>query len=109
MVKSPLRAGTNSCRLLSAAAILGAAWLTPPAVAQKSDQRSTDAALLAELESDFARLAPQTVSPPAGVIHHPFLIPAGYYKQMWDWDGYFIGAHWANQDPADAKYLRDWA
>ena len=27
---------------------------------------------------------------------------------MWDWDGFFIGLHWANQDPADAKYLRDW-
>ena len=27
---------------------------------------------------------------------------------MWDWDGFFIGLHWANQDPANAKYLRDW-
>jgi len=27
---------------------------------------------------------------------------------MWDWDGFFIGAHWANQNPADAKFLRDW-
>ena len=27
---------------------------------------------------------------------------------MWDWDGFFIGVHWANQDAADAKYLRDW-
>jgi alpha,alpha-trehalase len=34
--------------------------------------------------------------------------PGGYYRDLWDWDGYFIGAHWANQNPADAKYLRDW-
>ena len=36
------------------------------------------------------------------------MIPAGYYDQMWDWDGFFIGLHWANQDAANAKYLRDW-
>ena len=27
---------------------------------------------------------------------------------MWDWDGFFIGVHWANQDPKKATYLRDW-
>src|SRR5215469_5798870 len=27
---------------------------------------------------------------------------------MWDWDGFFIGVHWANQNATDAKYLRDW-
>ena len=69
---------------------------------------SPDAALLAGLTSDFTRLAPQTIRPAQGFIRYPYLIPAGYYTQMWDWDGFFIGVHWANQDPADAKYLRDW-
>lgn len=69
---------------------------------------SSDSALLADLDSDFARLAPQTVRPAQGKILYPYLIPAGYYSQMWDWDGFFIGAHWASQAPADAKYLRDW-
>lgn len=70
--------------------------------------QSSDAVLLAGLTSDFARLAPQTIRPAQGYIRYPYLIPAGYYTQMWDWDGFFIGAHWANQDPADAKLLRDW-
>jgi len=65
--------------------------------------------ILATISSNFARLAPQTVRPAQGYIKHDYLIPAGYYPQMWDWDGFFIGAHWANQDSADAKYLRDWA
>ena len=69
---------------------------------------TSDAALLADLTADFARLAPQTIRPADGYIQYPYLIPAGYYTQMWDWDGFFIGAHWANQGPADAKYLRDW-
>lgn len=62
----------------------------------------------AALTADFARLAPQTIRPADGYIQHPYLIPAGYYNQMWDWDGFFIGLYWANQSPADARYLRDW-
>jgi alpha,alpha-trehalase len=65
-------------------------------------------ALLHDLTADFDRLGPQTIRPADGYIKHPYLIPAGYYNQMWDWDGFFIGLHWANQDPANAKYLRDW-
>lgn len=76
-----------------------------PAVcaAQASDQE-----LLAGLSTDFAKLAPQTIRPASGYIRYPYLIPAGYYNQMWDWDGFFIGAHWANQSADDAKLLRDW-
>jgi len=70
--------------------------------------QNSDKDLLAGLSADFARLAPQTVRPAQGYIHHPYLIPSGYYDQMWDWDGFFIGAHWANQDPARAALLRDW-
>jgi len=86
-------------------AILLASLIVSPAVvaAQNSDQD-----LLNSLSAYFARLAPQTVRPAQGYIKHPYLIPAGYYDQMWDWDGFFIGAHWANQDAAQAVLLRDW-
>ena len=83
-----------------AAALLLIAPLCP---AQDSASALNDA-----LNSDFARLAPQTIRPADGYIQHAYLIPAGYYNQMWDWDGFFIGLHWANQDPAYASYLRDW-
>jgi alpha,alpha-trehalase len=76
--------------------------------AAQSPPDQPDAALLNNLTADFARLAPQTIRPADGYIKYPYLIPAGYYTQMWDWDGFFIGVHWANQDPADGKYLRDW-
>jgi alpha,alpha-trehalase len=78
-----------------------------PSTAQSLDQPDP-AALLRDLTADFKRLAPQTIRPSDGYIKHPYLIPSGYYPQMWDWDGYFIGLHWANQDPKNAKYLRDW-
>ena len=64
--------------------------------------------LFANLKDDITRLASQTIRPAQGYIRYPYLIPAGYYTQMWDWDGFFIGAHWANQDPESAGLLRDW-
>jgi len=77
-------------------------------LAQSPPNQPETTALLHDLTADFTRLAPQTIRPADGYIKYPYLIPAGYYNQMWDWDGFFIGLHWANQDPADAKYLRDW-
>ncbi len=74
----------------------------------QSPHQANPTALLHDLTADFNRLAPQTIRPADGYIKYPYLIPAGYYNQMWDWDGFFIGLHWANQDPANAKYLRDW-
>jgi alpha,alpha-trehalase len=76
--------------------------------AQSASIKSDPGSLLPELTADFDRLVPQTIRPADGYIKHPYLIPAGYYSQMWDWDGFFIGLHWANQDPANATYLRDW-
>jgi len=69
---------------------------------------TSDAQLLAGLTADFDSLAPQTIRPADGFITRPFLVPAGYYPQMWDWDGFFIGSHWANQSPEKAVLLRDW-
>lgn len=90
--------------LLSAA--LSSFALSPQAAQAPDNPDPT--ALLHDLTTDFNRLAPQTIRPAEGYIKHPYLIPAGHYNQMWDWDGFFIGLHWANQDPANAKYLRDW-
>ena len=97
----PIRRRTICTNLVSVAAFLIAASIA----AQPSPDPTT---LLHDLTADFDHLAPQTIRPADGYIQHPYLIPSGYYPQMWDWDGFFIGLHWANQDPANAKYLRDW-
>ncbi|HTX76803.1 MAG TPA: trehalase family glycosidase [Terracidiphilus sp.] len=95
------RAYSAACA--TATLLLLSALMTKVGVAQPSDQD-----LLAGLTTDFAKLAPQTIRPASGYIRYPYLIPAGYYNQMWDWDGFFIGAHWANQNADNAKLLRDW-
>jgi alpha,alpha-trehalase len=76
--------------------------------ATSQESPDSDSKLLAGLTADFDHLAPQTIRPAEGYIPHPYLVPAGYYPQMWDWDGFFIGSHWANQSANNAALLRDW-
>jgi len=63
---------------------------------------------LSDVSKAYAELEPQSIRPAEGFIKYDYLIPAGYYKQMWDWDGFFIGVHLANQSRDKAKYLKFW-
>ncbi len=65
--------------------------------------------LLRDLSAHFDRLRPQSIRPAEGSIKHDYLIPGGFYKQMWDWDGFFIGCHLASRGPDEAQYLKWWA
>lgn len=78
------------------------------AAAATAQNQASEDALLARVNADFGRLAPQTIRPADGYIRYPYLIPAGYYTQMWDWDGFFVGTHWVNQNAANGRYLRGW-
>jgi len=61
---------------------------------------------LTDVSTAYARLEPQSIRPAEGFIKYDYLIPAGYYKQMWDWDGFFIGSHLAQQ--GKPQYLKWW-
>ena len=64
--------------------------------------------LLSGVSAAYAKLEPQSIRPAEGFIKYDYLIPGGYYKQMWDWDGFFIGVHLAHQSREKAKYLKYW-
>ncbi|WP_411845120.1 trehalase family glycosidase [Roseibacillus persicicus] len=51
-------------------------------------------------------LKKRVVREPAGCLSFPYLIPSGFYQQMWDWDGFFMGCHFAHQGQADK--LKHW-
>lgn len=57
----------------------------------------------------FDRLRPTVICPASGYIKHDYLVPGGFYKEMWDWDGYFISIHLISRDRANATYLKYWA
>jgi len=60
-----------------------------------------------ELTAEFRRLEPQVIRPAEGYFKYPYLIPAGFYPQMWDWDGFFMGVHLAGI--GKPEYLKYWA
>ncbi len=62
--------------------------------------------LYEEVKKEFAILRPQSIQPAEGYINYDYLIPAGFYKQMWDWDGFFIGAHLTSI--GKPEYLKWW-
>jgi alpha,alpha-trehalase len=61
------------------------------------------------LPRHFDRLRPLVVRPAEGFIKHDYLVPGGFYKEQWDWDGFFIGAHFAMRQPSEPVYLKNWA
>ncbi|MDR1743045.1 MAG: hypothetical protein LBR48_04400 [Dysgonamonadaceae bacterium] len=65
------------------------------------------AKLKTALVAEFDRLEPQVIRPAEGYLKYPYLIPAGFYKQMWDWDGFFMGCHLASV--GKPEYLKYWA
>ena len=60
------------------------------------------------MSTEFEKLRSQSIRPAEGYIKYDYLIPGGFYKQMWDWDGFFIGCHLASRGGADARYLMWW-
>lgn len=60
-----------------------------------------------ELKTVFDVLSPRTIHPAEGYLKYPYLIPAGFYTQMWDWDGFFIGNYFCSK--GKPEYLKYWA
>jgi alpha,alpha-trehalase len=74
-----------------------------------SQKKITDQSLIqmyADIQTEFARLRPQVIHPAQGYIKLEYLVPAGFYQQMWDWDGFFIGNHLASI--GQPQYLKYW-
>ncbi|MGA2186199.1 MAG: trehalase family glycosidase [Bryobacteraceae bacterium] len=88
----------------STLAALLVVWLAFPQTTTPQDLQH----ILDDVSGAFAKLEPQTVRPAEGYIKYDYLIPAGFYKQMWDWDGFFIGSHLAHQSREQGKYLKWW-
>ncbi len=63
--------------------------------------------LLTSITSKYDELRPKVVQPAEGYLKYPYLIPAGFYKQMWDWDGFFMGNHFVSI--GKPEYLKYWA
>lgn len=60
-----------------------------------------------EVKAMFTELSPKVIRPAEGYLKYPYLIPAGFYQQMWDWDGFFMGSYFCTK--GKPEYLKYWA
>jgi len=86
--------------------LLLALLVAPPIPANTGNKPGDLPQTLEQVSIAYAKLEPQSIRPAEGFIKYDYLIPAGYYKQMWDWDGFFIGSHLAQQ--GKPQYLKWW-
>ncbi|WP_303317217.1 trehalase family glycosidase [Flavivirga abyssicola] len=59
------------------------------------------------LKTKYNTLSTRVIQPAEGYLEYPYLIPAGFYKQMWDWDGFFMGNYFVSK--GKPEYLKYWA
>ena len=64
-------------------------------------------AIYKDINSKFLEIDHKVIQPAEGYLKYPYLIPAGYYKQMWDWDGFFMGNHFISRNKPE--YMKYWA
>ncbi|MDP4281627.1 MAG: trehalase family glycosidase [Bacteroidota bacterium] len=86
----------------------GNSQVNRPPTAMIQAPGNPDDDMLNGLKGAFDTLKFRSIRPAEGYIKYDYLIPAGFYKQMWDWDGFFIGCFLASQDESDSKYLKYW-
>lgn len=61
-----------------------------------------------ELIGHFERLRPFVVRHANGFIKFPYCVPGGFYREQWDWDGFFTACHLASRTPFRPEYLKYW-
>ena len=61
----------------------------------------------AELSAGYQKIYHKVIQQPDGYLQYPYLIPAGFYKQTWDWDGFFMGCWFI--DKGMPEYMQYWA
>jgi alpha,alpha-trehalase len=88
--------------------VCSAACPVPSRAQNRIMSKAEKTQLVSDLTAAFDTLKWRSVRPAEGYIKFDYLIPAGFYKQMWDWDGFFIGCYLASHSKEDAKYLRWW-
>jgi len=82
--------------------------LAQDVMATASFREPPEQGMLRELTAAFDTLKLHSIRHAEGYLKFDYLIPAGFYKQMWDWDGFFIGCYLASHKRDDAKYLKGW-
>lgn len=75
-------------------------------VGAETTRRDSLCRIHARLSEGFKDLRKQVVKEPQGFIKYPYLIPAGFYSQLWDWDAFFMANHFIAK--GEPEYMKSW-
>lgn len=67
--------------------------------------------LTSQIKTYFEPLKTIVKQSPKGILKYAYLSPApqSVYKELWDWDAYFMGVSLSDKDSKDAIFLKNWA
>lgn len=63
--------------------------------------------ICSNLTKEYNELEKQVIQQPKGYLKYPYLIPAGFYPQLWDWDAFFMANHFIKE--GKPEYMKFWA
>ena len=72
----------------------------------KAQSYNTPQEVYNRLHEGFPALRSQVGRPAQGFIRHPYLVPAGFYSQLWDWDAFFMANHFISR--GEPQYMKSW-
>lgn len=62
--------------------------------------------IYSRISKGFIELRKEVIRSPDGFIKYPYLTPAGFYNQLWDWDAFFMANHFISK--GSPQYMRNW-
>ncbi|MEM1085168.1 MAG: trehalase family glycosidase [Verrucomicrobiota bacterium] len=72
----------------------------------ESNKSGGEKSMTTELRELMEPLRQRVLRQPEGGLNHSYLIPSGYYDQMWDWDAFFMGCHFSEE--GHSEHLKNW-
>ncbi len=73
------------------------------------DGGRTTTQVFERIRESFSGLRRLVVKPARGYIPYDYVVPGGFYEQLWDWDGFFIALHFAGRTPPQPVHMANWA
>lgn len=101
-MKLNLKSKGAALAIAALAATMGTSMTSAAASGQGNDLQ----ALHKKIAEGFVPLRKQVVKEPQGFIKYPYLIPAGFYSQLWDWDAFFMANHFISK--GEPEYMKHW-
>lgn len=98
--------GSLSKFLLPVAFMASSLFPSATALAEEGNLYPDATSVKSRLAEGFKDLRKEVVRQPQGFIKHPYLTPAGFYSQLWDWDAFFMANHFISK--GEPEYMKSW-